>query len=363
MGFLDVAVNTQTILSIEPLFDGKDAFRSGINLAPNVVYGRGQVLGLVSASANDVQTVTLSNGQSGDTFTVTVEYPLNNKQTTAAIAYNAASTTTVTAAVQLLSNVGPGNCLVTGSAGGPFTFTFAGTLAHIPIPVMTATITNLGGTEAIAVVHTTTGATADTMAKYDSTVLTAPSAAPTVAVGTVTTDPPIADVHSFSYTYYNAQGETTPSPAIGLAADGAHEPAISSIAIPTGATGIRYYVDGVQFKQLTTAGATTLKAATLAAATGLAPTSNTAYTIPNGAGTSKAVCILKHDCAVDTAGQITLGTVATGGPWGETVPSTVAFFSGTFATADLTGLDAKAVTDLGARLIQGSTSSGTIRIP
>lgn len=68
------------------------------------------------------QLVSLGSPSAGN-FTLTYK-----GQTTGNIAYNAASSAVQTA-VQALSTVGSGNALVTGSAGGPYTITMAGTLA------------------------------------------------------------------------------------------------------------------------------------------------------------------------------------------------------------------------------------------
>jgi hypothetical protein len=68
------------------------------------------------------QTGTITGGPTGGTFTLTYK-----GQTTAGIAYNAIGSV-VNIAFQLLSTVGTG-CTVTGSAGGPYTFTFSGALA------------------------------------------------------------------------------------------------------------------------------------------------------------------------------------------------------------------------------------------
>src|SRR6266704_5066262 len=73
---------------------------------------------------DNLQTVTIAGGATGGTFTLGYK-----GQTTAAITYSAAlASATVNTAFQLLSTVGA-NCTVTGSAGGPYIFTFSGTLA------------------------------------------------------------------------------------------------------------------------------------------------------------------------------------------------------------------------------------------
>lgn len=69
------------------------------------------------------QTGTMTGSPTGGTFTLTYK-----GQTTAGIAFNATGTT-VNTAFQLLSTVGT-NCTVSGGAGGPYTFTFSGTLLY-----------------------------------------------------------------------------------------------------------------------------------------------------------------------------------------------------------------------------------------
>lgn len=73
--------------------------------------------------ASEVQVITLTGGPTGGTFTLSF-----GGQATAALAYNAAAAAIQTA-LQGLSSIGANNALVTGSAGGPWTVTFAGTMA------------------------------------------------------------------------------------------------------------------------------------------------------------------------------------------------------------------------------------------
>jgi hypothetical protein len=99
-----------------------------------------------------VQTVTLGGSPTGGTFTLTYA-----GQTTTGIAYNATAATVQTA-LQALSTIGPNNVAVTGSAGGPWTVTFVGTLAIKPITTMTGSAASLtGGTPTITLATTVTG--------------------------------------------------------------------------------------------------------------------------------------------------------------------------------------------------------------
>jgi hypothetical protein len=86
------------------------------------------------------------------------------------------------------------------------------------------------------------------------------------------------------------------------------------------------------------------------------------YASGNGDGSQVAKAILQYACATDGSGNITLGGAATGGPWGETRLTAPAYFAGIFRCADLTGLDANAVTNLSGHLINGSITTGIVRI-
>lgn len=90
-------------------------------------------------SQNEQQTVTLGNSPTGGTFTLTFA-----GQTTAAIAYNATAAT-VKARLEALSTIGSGNVNVSGSAGGPYTVDFVGSLADTNVPAMTADASSLTG--------------------------------------------------------------------------------------------------------------------------------------------------------------------------------------------------------------------------
>jgi len=90
---------------------------------------------------DNLQTLTFGGGVTGGNFTLSYK-----GQTTANIAYSAALTSaTVNTAFQLLSTVLT-NCTVTGGAGGPYTFTFSGTLASDMSPVTGTNVSLTGGT-------------------------------------------------------------------------------------------------------------------------------------------------------------------------------------------------------------------------
>lgn len=120
-------------------------------------YRAGAALTPSGSSANEVQTVTISGTPTGGSFTL--DY---NGQPTVDIAYNATASAVQTA-LQNLSNIGSGNVAVTGSAGGPYTVTFQGTLAAANVAQLTAANNLTGGTSPAVAVATGTQGTAGSL--------------------------------------------------------------------------------------------------------------------------------------------------------------------------------------------------------
>lgn len=99
--------------------------------------------------SSETQTVTITGGPTGGTFTLTF-----NGQNTAAIAYNATAAT-VQAALEALNNIAVGDVKVTGNAGGPYTVVFGGNFAGDNVAQMTANGAGLTGGTTPAVNVTT----------------------------------------------------------------------------------------------------------------------------------------------------------------------------------------------------------------
>jgi len=105
----------------------------------------------LGAHDDEVQTVTITGGPAGGTFTLTFD-----GDTTAGIAFNAIASA-VESALEALDSVGTGNVSVSGSGGGPYTVTFEGDLEDTDVPQMTASAASLtGGTSPAVTVTTTT---------------------------------------------------------------------------------------------------------------------------------------------------------------------------------------------------------------
>lgn len=103
---------------------------------------------------NEKQSITITGTPTGGTFTLTY-----SGQTTAGIAYNA-NAAAVQAALEALSNIAPGDVVVTGGPGPgtPWVVEFAGTLAMTNVALMTAVSSLTGGSSpAIAIAITQQG--------------------------------------------------------------------------------------------------------------------------------------------------------------------------------------------------------------
>ena len=109
-----------------------------------LLVGKGQ-------ATNEVQTVTLNGSPSDGTFTLTFR-----GATTSALDHDAAASAVQTA-LRALATIGGTNVTVTGSAGGPYTVTFASSLAATAVDELTADGSALvGGTTPPVTIATTT---------------------------------------------------------------------------------------------------------------------------------------------------------------------------------------------------------------
>jgi hypothetical protein len=130
----------------------------------NVIAGAGgtilRMAGAPSAGTSEVQTLTIGGTPTGGTFKLAFQ-----GQTTAAITWTATDATLVSnidAALEALATIGTGN--VTTAAGtvssgiGTITFTFAGNLAKMVVPLITVASNDLIGTSpTLAIAETTPG--------------------------------------------------------------------------------------------------------------------------------------------------------------------------------------------------------------
>jgi hypothetical protein len=142
---------------VDPIKGPEDIRVENVNLAASTTYPAGTILGEL-VGTDEVQTVTIPTNNTGGTFTITY-----SGQTTSALAYNATAAQ-VQAALEALSNIGPGNIQVT-LAAGVYTLTFRGTLGQTNVAAVTTTPSLTGGTNTAAVA-TGTGGVAGTAGTY-----------------------------------------------------------------------------------------------------------------------------------------------------------------------------------------------------
>ncbi len=101
----------------------------------------------------------------------------------------------------------------------------------------------------------------------------------------------------------------------------------------------------------------TLAAGTLLGEVTATPNVFRAYASGNVDGSQVPKVILSYPVTTDASGNISIAN-----EFGVTRKSCPAYYKGTFATGDLVGLDANAVTVMGSRLAIGTTSSGVIQL-
>lgn len=101
----------------------------------------------LTAVINELQELLIDSAVTAGTFTLTY-----SGQTTSALAYNATAATIQTA-LEALSNIAPGEALVTGAVGGPFLVEFALTLGGTNLTQMTVTPTLTGGSAIVRTIR------------------------------------------------------------------------------------------------------------------------------------------------------------------------------------------------------------------
>jgi hypothetical protein len=206
-------------------------------------------------------------------------------------------------------------------------------------------------------------ATPGTYAAYSNADVAAPAAPVPAALGSGGTF--AAGAYTVVATYRNGVGETTASPTAGvtLIANGAI--ALPAVTLPSGATGVAYYVSetagspDVRFV-VANAGAAVTVANPPAAGAANPPAANTATAATNGA--QNPALILMYACVVDASGNITLGTSGVmdfGQTFGKAAP---AYMGGSFRCQELVGFDANALAHMDGRLVEGTVASGIVII-
>ncbi|MFJ9420693.1 hypothetical protein [Streptomyces sp. NPDC101249] len=154
--------DTNSILLDVTKFTEGVHWERGTALQPRNIIKSGIPLGKVTATGlfapysgprSETQTVTVTGTPTGGTYTLTF-----SGQTTAAIPYNATAAQ-VKAALEALSNINPGDVVVTGGPhpGTAVVVVFAGQYLGDDVPQMTASGSLTGGTSPAVAVATTAG--------------------------------------------------------------------------------------------------------------------------------------------------------------------------------------------------------------
>jgi hypothetical protein len=354
---LDASIQKFSGQELQPLFRPQLALSTGFNLPPSVTISKGQLMAPVSGgNMNETQTLTLSASLSSGNFSINVTRD-GVTQIAGNIGYNPTAAQ-VQSAIVALGIIGTGNCTVTGSTGGPFTFTFGGGLANTPLPLMGGNLGTLaGGTPALTFARTQAGQTAGTLAPYAGAVIAPPSTAPTLTPtgsgGTIG-----AGTYFVNYTLVTALGETTPSPAAPTTLTSAQSIVVTSITgLASSVTAVNFYINGCLSKTVTPTSGATGSVTISAASTTLAGSPPTL----NGAN-PKPMAIARYDIATDSSGNITFGAQSGGGFWGDTELSSAFYVTGDYSCADVIGLDTNAITAGGLKLITGTVTSGILRL-
>lgn len=171
----------------------------------------------------------------------------------------------------------------------------------------------------------------------------------------------VTGTYSVCISYVNPSGETTtsiPTTILVTNPNNIQVPIISGIDATV--TSVRLYVNGCFAATLAVAaGATVLtNVAGYGAGIGSFPSGNTA--INNVTGLQKAIGLAPVDIITDALGKVSYGT-NNPGEFGQVYNDAPIFIQGYFSCADLIGLDANAVANLG-RIAIGTIAAGVLSI-
>jgi hypothetical protein len=124
------------------------------------------------------------------------------------------------------------------------------------------------------------------------------------------------------------------------------------------------YDDGVKELPFRLANSASIARGTIVGEVTATPGYIAAYASGNSDGSQTPIGIMHYDVASDSSGNITIGSATAGASsWGQTYTSCPVYVQGDFSCADLTGLDATAITNWKvAHLLFGSTSAGALHI-
>jgi len=326
-----------------------------------MVVAKGAPLALItSASANAVFTLTVTNTPSSGA----VQYSFLGETLT--IAYN--DTATLLQA-KLDALYGEGQFTASGGAwpGTPLTITAAKDYVGLSVTAPSQLASSLNASATVAVATTTAGVANNRLIAWNPTKVTSPASGLSVSAtgsgGTIFTG-----IHSVQATWYNSNGETLPGPVAMVtltAGQNIRVAAITSGNVPTGASGLNVYIDGIFAKQIALSTGAVPQTDIAGYDTSLTPkglpTANTAYVYSDGRQT--LVGFAKYAFETDYKGRARFGSQS---PIGKSGDLSVEIVQGGILDVSglswLTGTETEAIAQLGARILSGSISANTAKI-
>lgn len=162
----DSSVQVYTNDYVAPIYPGGKMLP--VNLAPNTHFDAGRIIGQVTGSANEVQTIAIGGAPTGGYLVIRTHDPYGGGSGVFQLPYNA----TAAIAQGLINAVAGPYYVVTGGPlpGTPLVFTASGVFANMPIPLMSlespATMFLTGGAPTATITKTTAGRSKATFAPY-----------------------------------------------------------------------------------------------------------------------------------------------------------------------------------------------------
>lgn len=210
-----------------------------------MVVSKGQALALVTgAAANHWQSITATSGSAGSAV-----FDFGGERFT--LAYNSTAAQ-AQAAICALPNVGAGNCTVTAASStldaGALTFKFEGKLAGITQPPILLVSNGITGATPTINTAAQTCVPNGRLVAWNPARLANPTTGPAVTAETGGSN--AVGMYLAQMAWITALGETLPSCAVAVVVPDATNDrirfaAITSGNVPAGATGIKYYLNGV----------------------------------------------------------------------------------------------------------------------
>lgn len=210
-----------------------------------MVVSKGQALALVTGtSTNHWQSITATSGSAGSAV-----FDFGGERFT--LAYNSTAAQ-AQAAICALPNVGTGNCVVTAASStldaGALTFKFQGQLAGITQPPILLVSNGITGATPTINTAAQTCVPNGRLVAWNPAKVANPTAGPTVTAETGGTN--AVGTYLAQMAWITALGETLPSCGVAVVVpdstnDRIRFAAITSGNVPTGATGIKYYLNGI----------------------------------------------------------------------------------------------------------------------